>query len=47
VLRKFNDQVFVESGLAPGDHVVSSPLPGAYDGMAVTVKPAEHQEDTP
>jgi RND family efflux transporter MFP subunit len=47
VLRKFNDQVFVESGLAPGDHVVSSPLPGAYDGMAVTVKPADRQEDTP
>jgi RND family efflux transporter MFP subunit len=47
VLRKFNDQVFVESGLAPGDHIVSSPLPGAYDGMAVTVKPADHQEDTP
>ncbi|MDT8378866.1 MAG: efflux RND transporter periplasmic adaptor subunit [Desulfotignum sp.] len=47
VLRKFNDQVFVESGLMPGDHIVSSPLPGAFDGMAVTVKPADRQENTP
>ena len=47
VLRKFNDQVFVESGLMPGDHIVSSPLPGAYDGMAVTVRPSNHQEGTP
>ncbi len=47
VLRKFNDQVFVESGLTPGDHIVSSPLPGAFDGMAVTVKPADRQEGTP
>jgi len=47
VLRKFNDQVFVESGLMPGDHIVSSPLPGAYEGMAVTVKPPDPQEGTP
>lgn len=47
VLRKFKDQVFVESGLMPGDHIVSSPLPGAFDGMAVTVKPADHEKETP
>ncbi len=47
VLRKFNDQVFVESGLMPGDQLVSSPLPGAYDGMAVTLRPSNHQEGTP
>jgi RND family efflux transporter MFP subunit len=47
VLRKFNDQVCVDSGLSPGDCIVSSPLPGAYDGMAVTVKPADRQEGTP
>ena len=47
VLRKFNDQVFVESGLMSGDHIVSSPLPGAYDGMAVTLRPSNHQEGTP
>lgn len=47
MLRKFNDQVFVESGLKPGDFIVSSPLPGAYDGMRVTVKPVDRQEGTP
>lgn len=47
VLRKFNNQVFIESGLMPGDQVVASPLPGAVDGMAVTVKTADNGETSP
>ncbi len=47
VLRKFNDQVFIESGLMPGDTIVTSPLPGAVDGMAVTVKSADNQGSIP
>jgi hypothetical protein len=47
VLRKFNNQVFIESGLMPGDQVLASPLPGAVDGMAVTVKPADNRKTSP
>jgi len=39
VLRKFEDHVFINQGLEPGDQVITSPLPGARDGMAITVKP--------
>ncbi|WDP85771.1 MAG: HlyD family efflux transporter periplasmic adaptor subunit [Desulfobacter sp.] len=38
VLRKFEDQVIIDQGLVPGDLIVSSPLPGAVEGMALTVK---------
>ena len=37
-LRKFEDEVYITRGLAPGDQVVSSPLPGALDGMELTIK---------
>lgn len=40
VLRKFEDEVFIDAGLNAGDLVISSPLPGAVEGMAVTVKSA-------
>jgi RND family efflux transporter MFP subunit len=38
VLRKFEDKVYINSGLEPGDKIVCSPLPGALDGMAVTIR---------
>ena len=38
VLRKFEDYVFINRGLAAGEQVITSPLPGARAGMAVTVK---------
>ena len=38
VLRKFDDEVFIDGGLATGDQIISSPLPGAVAGMAVTIK---------
>jgi len=38
VLRKYEDKVFISAGLSDGDMIVSSPLPAAVDGMALTVK---------
>ena len=38
VLRKFEEEMYIDSGLAPGDKIVFSPLPGAIDGMALTIK---------
>ncbi len=38
VLRKFEDRVYITRGLEDGDLIISSPLPGAVDGMALTVK---------
>lgn len=38
VLRKFENSVFIDAGLSPGDKIITSPLPGATDGMALTVK---------
>lgn len=38
VLRKFEDSVFIDTGLDPGDAIISSPLPGAVEGMALTVR---------
>jgi len=38
VLRKFEDQVYIDSGLVPGDKIVSSPLPGALEGMQLMIK---------
>ncbi|MCG8636353.1 MAG: efflux RND transporter periplasmic adaptor subunit [Desulfobacterales bacterium] len=39
VLRKFEDEVFINGGLDEGELIISSPLPGAAAGMPVTVKP--------
>lgn len=38
ILRKFEEQVFITQGLEPGDQIVSSPLPGALEGMELTIK---------
>jgi len=40
VLRKFEDDVYINGGLTQGESIVSSPLPGAIDGMPLTVKTA-------
>ncbi len=39
VIRKFEDKVYISQGLYPGDQVISSPLPGAVNGMALTLAP--------
>jgi len=44
VIRRFEDDVYITQGLAPGDLIIESPLPGAVDGMPVIVKNAG---DTP
>lgn len=38
ILRKFEDEVYVDSGLKPGEQIISSPLPGALEGMELTIK---------
>jgi len=40
VIRRFEDDVYITEGLTPGDLIIESPLPGALDGMAITVKKA-------
>ncbi len=39
VARRERDHVLVTRGLAPGDRVVLTPLPGATDGMPVRIAP--------
>ncbi|MBU1342578.1 MAG: HlyD family efflux transporter periplasmic adaptor subunit [Proteobacteria bacterium] len=38
VLRKYEEEIYINSGLNPGDNIISSPLPGALEGMALTIK---------
>lgn len=38
IIRKFEDDVYIDGGLNPGDRIVTSPLPGAVEGMALRVK---------
>ena len=38
VLRKFEDEVYINGGLAPGDKIIFSPLPGAIEGMELNIK---------
>lgn len=40
VIRWFEEEVYITGGLASGDLIIESPLPGALDGMAITVKKA-------
>ena len=40
VLRKFENNVYINHGLNQGESIVSSPLPGAIDGMPIIVKTA-------
>ncbi|WP_022668053.1 efflux RND transporter periplasmic adaptor subunit [Desulfospira joergensenii] len=41
VLRKFEDKVYVSQGIGREDLIISSPLPGAVEGMALNIKPVE------
>jgi len=38
VLRKFEDEVYINAGLANGDKIIASPLPGAIAGMELSIK---------
>ncbi len=38
VLRKFEERVYIQSGLKKGDKILSTPIPGAMHGMKVKVK---------
>jgi len=38
VLRKFEEQIYVNGGLTSGDKIVVSPLPGAREGMELRIK---------
>ncbi|PIE63382.1 MAG: efflux transporter periplasmic adaptor subunit [Desulfobacter postgatei] len=40
VIRRFEKYVYITQGLDPGDLIIETPLSGALDGMAVTVKKA-------
>ncbi|MCP3942090.1 MAG: HlyD family efflux transporter periplasmic adaptor subunit [Desulfobacteraceae bacterium] len=37
VLRKFEEEVYINGGLNNGDKIISSPLPGAVEGMQLTI----------
>jgi len=38
VFRKFEEAVYINQGLNPGDKIISSPLPGALEGMELIIK---------
>jgi RND family efflux transporter MFP subunit len=38
VLRKVQDVVYIDAGLDPGDLVITTPVPGAVDGMALDIR---------
>jgi len=44
VIRRFEQDVYITGGLAPGDLIIESPLPGALNGVAITVKKAGDKE---
>ncbi len=46
VLREFQEQIYIEGGLEPGDKIVTSPLTGAISGMKVVQKTAEVKTDS-
>ncbi len=47
ILRTQGDQALIRKGLKAGDQVITSPLPGAVDGMALALGAAEPaQEET-
>lgn len=37
ILRKFEEQIYIQKGLEPGVQIISSPLPGALNGMELTI----------
>ena len=38
ILRKFEDEIYIDNGLNSGDKIIVSPLPGALDGMELKIK---------
>ena len=42
VFRKFEDYVYIDQGLSSGDKIITSPLPGAIDGMELTIKQVDN-----
>ena len=38
VLRKFEEQAYINGGLTNGDKIIASPVPGALEGMELTIK---------
>lgn len=38
VLRKFEEQVYINGGLVDGDKIIVSPLPGAIEGMELIIR---------
>lgn len=38
IVRRYQDNVYIDQGLSPDDHIIISPLPGAIEGMALTIK---------
>ena len=38
VLRKFEDEIYINGGLTAGDKIIFSPLPGAIEGMELNIK---------
>jgi RND family efflux transporter MFP subunit len=44
VLRKFEEQVYINGGLTKGDNIIVSPLPGAIAGMELTIKENGQQQ---
>ena len=38
ILRKFEDEIYIDNGLNSGDQIIVSPLPGALDGMELKIK---------
>jgi RND family efflux transporter MFP subunit len=37
ILRKFEDEIYINGGLIQGDKIIFSPLPGAIEGMELTI----------
>ena len=38
ILRKFEDEMVIDHGLNPGEKIIVSPLPGALEGMELSIK---------
>ncbi|MCF8091129.1 MAG: efflux RND transporter periplasmic adaptor subunit [Desulfotignum sp.] len=38
VLRKVQDVVYIDAGLDPGDQIITTPVPGAVEGMALDIR---------
>ena len=38
ILRKFEEEIYIDHGLNPGEKIIISPLPGALEGMELSIK---------